>query len=210
MRRAGRSRHAGDDGSFGRSAGMAAGRGAALLAVAVVLGLVLLRAGDDPGPVGVTAGRETEPTLPPVTEPRATTTVAPTVPLRAPREVKVVSANGTDVKGVARRVTDQLKAAGYNVLAPTDATKATSSAVYFTPGYDREAAAVAAALGLPATAVAALPTPSPVADPRGAAVVVVVGPELAQRVAATPTPTTVAPARPTSTTAPATTTTRRP
>lgn len=176
-----RPKHASEDGSFGRSAGMAAGRGAVLLAVAVALGIVLLNAADDPPPDRVAAGGRSDDTVVTTTTSTLPATTAPTVPLRAPKDVKVISANGTDVKGVARKATDQLKAAGYNVLAPTDSKRADASAVYFTPGFEREAQAVAAALGLAPTDVTALPTPSPVPDARGANIVVVVGPELAQR-----------------------------
>ncbi|MFP5376660.1 MAG: LytR C-terminal domain-containing protein [Acidimicrobiia bacterium] len=194
MRRAG---HAAQDGSFGRSAGMAAGRGAVLLAVAVILGVVLLNAADDPGPDRVATGASgddgegsggtTTTTLPP-------TTLA-TVPPRPPAEVKVLSTNGTAVKGVAGRARDLLQAQGYNVLAPTDAQRATASNVFFTSAeFEREAQAVAAALGLPPTVVAPYPTapPVPVADAKGANVVLVVGPELAQQLSTTTT--TAAPA----------------
>lgn len=204
MRRAG---HAAQDGSFGRSAGMAAGRGAVLLAVAVILGIVLLNAADDPGPDRISAGAaeeddddgssdDTATTLPP-------TTLA-TVPPRSPQEVKVLPTNATAVKGVAGKARDTLQAAGYNVLAPTDATRAEASNVYFTSAdFEREAQAVASALGLPANVVVAYPTapPLPVTDPKGANVVVVVGPELAQQLAPAPSTTVTTRAAGASTTA---------
>lgn len=207
MRRTG---HAAQDGSFGRSAGMAAGRGAVLLVVAVVLGIVLLNAADDPGPDRVAAGEAeeeedggssgtTSTTLPP--------TSLVTVPPRSPPEVKVLPTNATAVKGVAGKARDLLQSGGYNVLAPTDAQKATSSNVYFTSAeYEREAQAVASALGLPVTVVTAYPSapPLPVTDPKGANVVVVVGPELAQQLSGTTT--TTAAAASTSTTRATTTT----
>lgn len=186
-----RPRHAADDGSFGRSTGMAAGRGAVLLAVAVVLGIVLLNAADDT-PTGVSAGGSATTS----TTGRTSTTAAPTtiatLPQKTPAEVKLIAGNGTDVKGVARKATDELKAAGYNVLSPVDAPKVPVSAVYYVGEYSREAAAVAAQLGLPATTVAPVPTPPPLADSRGANVVLIVGPELAQRYASTTTTTKAA------------------
>ena len=201
-----RPRHAADDGSFGRSAGMAAGRGAALLAAAVVLGVVLLNAADDPPPDRVTAGTSGEEEEEESSSDTTTTlpTTPPTVPVRSPQEVKVLPTNGTTVKGVAGKARDVLQAAGYNVLAPTDAQKATASNVYFTtPDYEREAQAVAAALGLPSSVVTSFPTspPLPVTDGRGATVVVVVGPELAQQLGGTTTPTTKASSATTTTTA---------
>lgn len=206
-----RGRHAADDNSFGRSTGMAVGRAAGLLAAAVVIGILLLNAADDAPKGRVTAGRDTTDTTVAVSE--ETTTTAPavtttTAALRAPKDVKVVSANGTDVKGVARKATDALRAAGFNVLAPVDFGKSvTSSNVYFAPGFEREAQAVASLLGLGPDVVTALPTPPPIADGRGANVVVIVGPETAARLAAASpsAPTTAKPAA-----AGATTTTKAP
>ena len=178
---------------------MAAGRGTVLLTVAVILGIVLLNAADDPPPDRVSASTDEETVATTSTTLAATT--LPTLPLRPPAEVKVLTANGTTVKGVARKATDQLKAAGYNVLSPTDSQRADISAVYFTGDYQREANAVAENLAIPATSVAPLPVPPPLADARGANVVVVVGPELAQRFSAP------APAATTATTAAGATTT---
>lgn len=188
-----RGRHAADDGSFGRSAGMAAGRGALLLAVAVLLGIVLLNAADDSPTDTVSAARpsaDATTSLPPAVLPPPTT--ASTVPLRAAKDVRVLTANGTSVKGVGGRVKDVLKGAGYNVLAPTDAKPATASAVYFAPGFEREAQAVAQYLALPPTTVQPMPVPPPVTDLREANVLVVVGPDMAQRMAGASSTTTTA------------------
>ena len=194
MRRPG----AGD--GYGRGSGMAAGRAAALLAVAVVLGIILLNAADDTSPRQVAAGTEDSNGEETTTSTAVSTTVV-TLPVRAPADVRVISANATDVRGVARKATDQLKAAGYNVLSPTDAAKAPASAVYFVGDYMREAEAVATALGLPPTAVQPLPTPPPLADARGATVIVLVGPELAAQLSGTTATTAAAPSS-SSTTAP--------
>ena len=185
-----RPRHAAEDGSFGRSAGMAAGRGAALLAVAVVLGIVLLNAADDPPPDRVAAGASDDDDSSDTAGTTAPTTSVLTVPPRPPQEVRVLPTNGTAVKGVAGKARDQLQASGYNVLAPTDAQRATSSNVYFTSqDYEREARAVAAALGLPPEVAVAFPSapPLPVSDGKGANVIVVVGPELAQQLSSSGT-----------------------
>ena len=190
---------------------MAAGRGTALLAVAVILGIVLLNAADDPGPDRVSAGSsEDDDGATAATTTTLPTTTVVTVPPRSPQEVKVLPTNGTAVKGVAGKARDALQGAGYNVLAPTDAQKASASNVFFTSAdFEREAQAVASALGLPATVVTAFPTaaPLPVADAKGANVVVVVGPELAQQLAGT-TSTTAASGAATTTTTTRSTTTR--
>ncbi|MGH9182144.1 MAG: LytR C-terminal domain-containing protein, partial [Acidimicrobiales bacterium] len=154
-----RGRHAADDGSFNRSAGMAAGRGAALLALAVLLGILLLSVSDG-GPTGVVAGPSaTEPddrSTPstPATDDRPidTTVTTTTVPAaRPPAEVKVLTLNGTNVRGAAGKANDVVKRAGFNVLAPADGTKGSPSAVFFTAGYEQEATTVASTLGIPIT-----------------------------------------------------------
>ena len=179
--------HAANDGSFGRSAGTAAGRGAVLLAVAVVLGVLLLNAADDtPTRVG---GRDKDDG----DSAAATTTTQPvptTAAARPPREVKVLTANATRVAGLGRRVSDGLRNLGYNVLAPTDARPANASAVYFTPTFEREGQVVAQALQLPPTAAKPLPNPPPVADAREANVLVVVGPDIAAKATQGATTTT--------------------
>ena len=167
-------------GARGRPADPSGGnsaRGVALLAVAVVLGLLILNRTDD----GVSTGDVRIET--PTTESDSATTVPspPTTlrPLRSPADVKVLAANGSNVSGLGRRTADQLKAKGYaNTLAPTDTTReVTATSVEFNTDFEPEARAVAEALGLPPTVVKALNSP-PVADTRGADVVVLIGPDL--------------------------------
>jgi len=193
-----RGRHAADDGSFGRSTGTALGRGLLLLGAAVILGVVLLARVDAPADdqqVEASDDRSEETTT---TTARSTTT---TTPVRAPKDVKVLTANGTDVKGVGGRIKDKLLAAGYNALQATDtATKPQNSAVYYAAGLQREAAVVAQLLGIAASAVLAMPATPPVADLKGAEVLVVVGPDLAAQNAAASTTTTAKPASTTTTT----------
>lgn len=167
-------------------------RGAALVVVAVLLGLVLLRNGLDTSEVvtatkgdtssddggdgatdeGSDSGEET------------TTTIA----ARPPAEVAVVVLNGTSVSGAAGRYSTALGSAGYQMLeSGNSTTKVAATQVFFAPGFELEAAAVALAIGAPATVVpAALPTPPP-GEVGAANVVVVVGDDLASL-----TPTTVA------------------
>lgn len=196
--------------SYSRSSsGLNAGRAAFLLAVAVVLGIILLNATDDEPSTSVASTTDTTVPSEQATSTLPTTTIV-TLPPRAPADVKVIAANGTDVKGVAKKATDALKAAGYNVLSPTDASaKAPASAVYYAAEYTREANAVATGLGIPPTSVQPIPTPPPVADPRGANVVVVIGPELAAQLTG-PTATSSTTAARSGTTAKTTTTTTKP
>lgn len=180
-------------------------RAVGLVVAGVALGAILLHSiGRAPAgsvsSVAVTAPPASTATT---TSPAPTTTAV----ARPPAQVKTLAANGTKTSGAANKVADTLRKAGYNVLAPTNATaSATSSTVYYVPGFLSEAGAVASALGLAPTTVMPIPTPSPVANSNGADVVVVVGPDLTgQSAPATPTPSTSS----TSTTAHATTSTVR-
>ncbi|MEY2475082.1 MAG: LytR cell envelope-related transcriptional attenuator [Actinomycetota bacterium] len=183
-----RGRHAADDGSFARSVGVNAGRGAVLIVAALVIGFLLLNDLDNGGDLSggsVSAGRseETTPTTERVLPTIATTTTAP---VKAAKDVKVLVINGTTTAGAAARVATALKGGGYNVLRAVDASAqvkaATSkSAVYYvTRDFEREAKAIQAALALPPSPVTAVPTPPPAPEVNQANVVVVVGPELAK------------------------------
>ena len=206
---------AASDGSFGRSAGAAGLRGMLLLAVAVLIGVVLLNATDnDPPGTEVRAGAATENDDNEDGEEASggpTTTVGPTTTtaaLRPPGEVKVVVANASGVDGVAKKAGDELKAKSYNVLSPTNSpAKVEATVVYGIAGYERDAQGVAVALGLPPAQAKPMPSPAPIADLRTAQVLVMVGPELANRLGgAAASTTTTAAAGATTTTAKAATT----
>lgn len=202
-------RYAAEDGSFVRSAGGAGARGLLLLAVALLIGVVLLNATDadppgtslsaagdsdsgdsgadtDDGAGGNEGGGETA---------APATTVAPTttLPARAPAEVKVIVANASDVRGAATGGRTALINAKYNALAPANAAAAPTSSVFFVPGYDRDAVAVAGALGIPPNLVKPMPAPLPF-DTKGAHVAVVLGADHAAKfgTAAATTTTTAA------------------
>lgn len=176
-------RYAATDGSFTKSAGGAGARGLALLAVALLIGIVLLNATDADPPGATVSARGDSDTADGAddgddTGAAATTTVPapPTtaVPARAPKDVKVIVANASPTNGAAGAASNALKPAGYNVLAPTNAPRAPQSSVFFTPGYDRDAAAIAALLKFPPTSVKPMPAPPPFAT-NTANVAVVIG-----------------------------------
>jgi len=166
-------------------------RGAALVVVAVLLGLVLLRNGIDTSEVVTSTRDDSEEgaddggTDEGTDEGEETTT---TLAVRTPAEVTVIVLNGTSTSGVAGTYSDAIGSAGYQMLEPSNATSQTpTTLVYFVEGFEAEAAAVAVAAGVPATV-----TPTPMPDPPpgevGAAnVVVVIGTDIA-----TLTPTTAA------------------
>ena len=170
----------------------AGARGAILLAVAVVLGIVLLQAFDTGDPVGqaVTSGdpQDTVPSTVPSNQGTAAATTTTTVATRPPAEVKVLAANGTAIRGLGGRTSDALKALSYNVLSPTDSTKALeTTSIQYDAGFENEAKAIATTLGLPLTVVVPLSSP-PVDDARGANVIVLLGADISP----TSTTTTVA------------------
>lgn len=170
-------RHAADDGSFARSAGGAVARGAALVAVAVLIGVLLLARGLDSGELVTTGDDGGEESQPPGSTPggtgsTTTSTAAPAV--RQPSEVRVLVANGSGVAGAAGRRTETLATAGYATLEPANAAPVPATQVLHVEGYEAEAAAVATALGASPGAVQPLPDPPPV-DPLDANVVVVLG-----------------------------------
>ena len=166
-------------------------RGAALVVVAVLLGLVLLRNGLDTSEVVTSSRDDTEDDGGDAGEGTddGTETTETTVAVKTPAEVSVIVLNGTSVSGAAGKYSTAIGSAGYQMLEPGDAsTKIPVTAVFFTAGFEREAAAVALAAGAPATVTpAALPAPPP-GEVGAANVVVVIGADLASL-----TPTTAAP-----------------
>lgn len=179
--------HAAGDGSFPRSAGGAMARGIGLIVVAVILGVVLLRATDSPEPFReeATAGASTddggdgEAIIEGGDEGEGETTTTTAAP-RNPAEVAILVANGSGVSGAAGRVAETLKGSNYVLKDSTNTTSpAESSFVYFTAGYEAEARAIAALLAPAVPTVQAIPDPAPVRDLAGANVLVVVAADLA-------------------------------
>ena len=171
-------------------------RGAALVVVAVVIGLFLLREGLDTseavstGSTEATDSSQADGGTDSADEgPDETTTT--TVAGRPPGEVPTIVLNDSGIAGAAGSYSDVLAAADYQLTNPDGANAdaegdAATTIVYFAPEFEAEAAAVAAAIGAPTLVPTPLPTtpPGPIA---GASVVVVIGTDLASV-----TPTTAA------------------
>ena len=184
-------------------------RGAALVVVAVVIGLFLLREGLDTSEAVTSSSSDqgsessdsadegTDGTDDAGTDGTTSTTVAG----RPPGEVPTIVLNDSGVPGAAGKYSDALAAAGYQLTNPDGANAdaegdAATTVIYFAPDFEEEAAAVATAIGAPDTVQpTALPTPAP-GPIAGASVVVVIGIDLANL-----TPTTVAGGDTTTTTA---------
>jgi len=189
----------------GNGAPNAGARGALLLGVAVILGIVLLQQFDTPS---VPSGQVSATSVPDDAEATTTTrrvglTTVPQVTTTTARarpkaEVKVLVANGAGVAGLGGRTTTALRSAGYtNAAPPTDATTSVEkTAIQYVEGYEAEARELAAVLSLPPTVVARLASP-PVAaaDIDDAKLIVILGAD-----AASAGTTTTAPGATTSTT----------
>ncbi len=182
-----------DGGPAGRN--LRAGRALAVIVVAVVIGVLVLRTG--PGHPGAAAPSSTSTTT---TLPPASTTTS-TVPHK---DVKVLVANASTTNQVAANYSTVLQQAGWTVLVPVTAKpppRATSS-VYYAPKKRGEAEVVAAAFGLPTSSVLPISSSTPVSKTDGADVVLVIGSDLAAKTPPSTVPST------TTTTAPKTTTTK--
>jgi hypothetical protein len=184
-----RGRYAAGDGSLARSAGMQTARGAVLIALAVLVGVILLNtAPSESTAVIVVRHPATTTTIKKHAVTGSTTTSPPSTAAapRPPSQVSVLVANGTTVGGAARSVNNQLIQAGYSSVGTDNAksSNASTTAVYFVPGYQPEAVALAAALSLPPSAAQPVPSPLPVTNTKGANLVVVVGTDLASQITA--------------------------
>ncbi len=161
-------------------------RGLILVAVAVVLGAILLIKGggvgfDEPADdLAIDAsGEEAAASTTTTTEAAApSTSVAPTA-------LKVVALNGAGINGYAGKAQQFLSVAGYtNTTAITAAAQAPTTTVYFAPGFEADAAAIAGLFALPPTSVQAMPTPGtslakvPTEFPADTNVAVVLGPDV--------------------------------
>jgi len=177
------SRQGGGRGSNGggvaRGASFAAAKGFILIALAVIIGIVLLNVYDDGG-VSEPGAESPAPTTeaPDGTSGgESTTTTTAAGPPRARQELSIVVLNGGAPAGSAGDMSDALKQVGYtNQLRPSDwnGRDEPGNAVLCREGLDREAATLASAVGGEAR-VEAFPDPAPPSS-EGADCVVVVGP----------------------------------
>ena len=155
-----------------RSAGLSPSNAAAapraflMIAIAVVIGLVLLWKGLDSSPgtvapavrdatvAGSSIGEDlTDETQPDVgsgtptdlvttsaAEPAITTTTTEIPrPTRPPNEVKVLVANGSGVSGAAGKVTDMLSPLGWAMESPANADKTSVRRIYYKSSYSVDA-----------------------------------------------------------------------
>lgn len=148
----------------GTGAGFSAARGAVLVAIAVIIGIVLLQAIDDgnSGPIGDGSTSSTSSTTA-ATTPASTdgdtssTTAKPAT--KAPADTTVKVLNGSGVQGAATTVTNTLKSKGYKTLLPNTVVVQKGTFVYYAAGLQTECKALTAYV--PNSTVAAVPNPVP-------------------------------------------------
>ncbi|MCU4186898.1 LytR C-terminal domain-containing protein [Acidiferrimicrobium sp. IK] len=173
-----------------REGGIQTGRAVVLLVVAVLVAVVLLnKLGTGKSTTSTAAGTATTtPTT--VKGGGATTTTSTTVAPIPPGQVKLLVLNGTLSGNLAGTASKKLAASpGFTTLAPDNTTsKVLTSSVYAaSPQYLPSAQAVAAVYGIPASAVTTpIPSSAPIAASEKALanVVLIIGPDIAGKVAA--------------------------
>jgi LytR cell envelope-related transcriptional attenuator len=168
---------------------------AGLVLLALIIGVVVLQKVDSKKSNGAsnivtpteTTVATTDSSTPAVIgDPNVPTTLAATA-ARLPAAVRVIVTNGSGVNKAARRVNEALVPSGYQMVSPRDANaKNLADAVFYKPGFEAEANAIAASLGNPAIAifVGGLPATPTIKTPPAAPdfdVQVMVGPLLAQK-----------------------------
>ncbi|HLT69542.1 MAG TPA: LytR C-terminal domain-containing protein [Acidimicrobiales bacterium] len=167
------------------SRGTSPARGVLLVAVAVIVGVFVLRALDDTGAgpeVDVVDEATGQTDAPPPEEggeqPPPEGEEEQPAP-RPPQEITVLVANASGVSGAAAAQTDAIAGGGYQTVEPTNAPEhLESTQILAVPGFEAEAAALAAAIGAPEGAVQPMPDPPPL-ETQGAQLVVLLGPDLA-------------------------------
>jgi hypothetical protein len=172
----GRGNGRGNGSSVAAGAGFAAAKGAGLIGLAVIIGIVLLNVVDD-GSKGSANNAKPSATTTSVSETtRATTsTTVDKVPAKTPAELSVLVLNGGAPQGTAKNMADDLKVKGYtNSLPPSDWSghQQTGNVVMCKSGLDQEAAALATAVG-EGTPVQPFANPAPPGSGNADCVVVV-------------------------------------
>ena len=173
------SRPSGGNGEFARGASAAAAKGAALIGLAVIVGVFLLQRTDSStarsSKPPVSAAKTT--TTVQSTQPTASSTTVPLTPAKTPDQLKVLVLNGGAATGAAAQLRTSLQQAGYT-NQPQASTwtghSQTGKTVMCKPGFDREAVALSQQTALQGATVVSFPTPAPPSSD-GVDCVVVVG-----------------------------------
>ena len=164
-----RQQRGGGRGDVARGAGYAAFLGAALIGVAVIIGIVLLQIGDTnvTGPAGAgTRPKSTTTTKPKSSTTKTTTSTtggAVTTPARSPSQVHLIVLNGGAASGQAAHMSSGLRIRGYTNQDTANTWSGhhqSGNTVYCRDGLQREGAALATGV-TGAKLVIPYPTPAP-------------------------------------------------
>jgi hypothetical protein len=169
----------------GTSGATQTGKAILVIAVVVFVGWLLLLKSSPTGHGSASGATTTLHATTTIHQATTPTTAAPA--LIPPASIKLQVLNGLLTGSLAGQWSTKLKAnPGYNTLPPNNATaKVSTSEIYImTPGYQREANALAVAVGLPVTAVnQTIPAPATAPIPANARttanLVLIIGPNLA-------------------------------
>jgi hypothetical protein len=150
-----------------RGAGSAVAKGALLIGLAIVIGVILLNQVDDNNSksgASTTVTTKPKTTTTTVRKAHSSTTTAPLAPAKSPAEVSLIVLNGGAPTGDASKMSTQLKQQHYT-NQPNDANNWSGhsqpgNTVLCKQGLDREAVALSVAVG-PGTQVQPFPTPPP-------------------------------------------------
>jgi hypothetical protein len=130
-----------------------AARGAVLIGLAIVIGIVLLQVVDKGGSGGGVS--------PPVTEPnRGSTTSTTGEGGRPPDQVRVLVLNGSGLANAAGTKANELRGDGYAIAGTGNAAQQTGSTVACISGFEKEADTLAKTAGV-GFSIATYPEPPP-------------------------------------------------
>jgi LytR cell envelope-related transcriptional attenuator len=160
-------RPSGGNGDLARGAGAAAMKGAALIGLAVIVGVFLLQRADTTktGAAGAPAGSSAKTTTT-ARRPSETTTstTQPATPRKTPDQLKVLVLNGGAPTGAAALLRTKLLQVGYTNQPPAGTWTGhsqTGKTVICKNGLGGEAVALSQQTALSGARVAAFPTPAP-------------------------------------------------
>ena len=158
---------------YGRGNNAAAGRGIALVVIAIAVGLAVLKWGlDDTSTAGTAPAKTTVPavaktvatqptssvaSLPDAGSTTPTSSVIPPGQLRDPSAISVQVANGSGANGVGAKYSTTLIGSNYVAKAAKTAKATDKSVVYYEAGFQQEALVLAAIVKVPAASVLPIP-----------------------------------------------------
>jgi hypothetical protein len=143
-----------------------AARGAALIGVAVVIGIVLLQVVDEGG-TGTPNGSST-----PATNANNASTTTQSPDVRPPQEVRVLVLNGSGVAMAAATKANELRGQGYAIAGTGNAPVQQGTQVLCREGFEAEADALATTVG-EGTSIAPFPDPPPEGGDQADCIVVI-------------------------------------